>query len=302
MHAQTSSLEAAFDQRTYSRGRKLVRSLQRFAKTQPLGFAGGALVVLLLIMALFAQWIAPYGYDEQIYADALQGPTLRHPFGTDDLGRDLFSRITYGAQISMIIGLGAIAVSISIAVLVGGASGFRGGLFDIFVQRIVEIVQAFPALILLISIIAIVGQGRWQIIIALGSLFSVGASRVIRAGVIAIKNEVYFDAARSIGASELHIFGRYVLPNIAPIIIVLATVQLGAVILAESSLSFLGYGVPPPFPTWGRLLSGIARSYIVENPWMGLWPGLFIAIAVFGFNMLGDALRDVLDPRLRGSR
>lgn len=302
MKMYVSDLELGLRQKQSSHMHLLFRSLINFGKSQPLGLIGGILTFFLFILAVFANLIAPYGYDEQIYSDALQGPSLQHLFGTDDLGRDLFSRITYGAQISMIIGLGTVIVSTMIAIIVGGVSGFRGGLFDIIVQRIVEAIQAFPALILLISIIAIVGQGRWQIILVLGFLFSVGASRVIRSSVISIKNNMYFESARSIGATDFRLFWRYVLPNITPVIIVLATIQIGAAILAESSLSFLGYGVPPPFPTWGRLLSGVARSYIVENPWMGLWPGLFIALAVFGFNMLGDALRDVLDPRLRGSR
>lgn len=302
MTAEDLGLELFLRRERQSKVQRGVEGLLRFARAQPLGFAGGFIVVALLLMAVLAKPISPYGYDEQVYSDTLQGPSLRHPFGTDDLGRDLFSRIAYGAQISMVIGFGAVTVSIVIAVLVGGISGFRGGVTDMVAQRFVEIVQAFPALILLISIISIIGQDRWQIALALGALSSVGASRVMRGAVMNIKNNVYFDAARSLGATDFRIFWRYVIPNTMATIIVLATIQLGSVILAEASLSFLGYGVQPPFPTWGRLLSGVARSYIVENPWMGLWPGLFIALAVFGFNMLGDALRDVLDPRLRGSR
>ena len=299
MTATDPSLDLFWQKPSHPIWHRLFFGVLHFARVQPLGFIGGVIVLALLVMAVFAKQIAPYGYDEQIYSETLQGPTLRHLFGTDDLGRDLFSRIAYGAQISMVISFSAIAVSMSIAVTMGGISGFRGGFTDIFVQRLVEIVQAFPALILLISVISIIGQDSWQIALALGALFSVGASRVIRGSVIAIKGNVYFEAARSVGASDYRIFWRYVLPNVMATIIVLATIQLGAVILAEASLSFLGYGVQPPFPTWGRLLSGVARSYIVENPWMGLWPGLFIALAVFGANMLGDALRDVLDPRLR---
>jgi len=275
---------------------------KNFVRQQPLGAIGGVIVIVLLIQAVFASLIAPYHYDEQNYSVALQGPSWDHWFGTDDLGRDMFSRVTYGAQISVIIGFSAVAISIVVATLIGGISGYFGGVFDTVVQRLVEIFQAFPALIFLISVISIIGQDRFQIALALGLLSSIGASRVVRGAVLTIKTNVYFEAARSLGANETRIMIRYVLPNIAATIIVLATLQLGAIILAEASLSFLGYGVKPPFPTWGRLLSGVARSYIVENPWMGLWPGLFIGLAVFGFNMLGDALRDVLDPRLRGSR
>lgn len=284
------------------RGTRALRWTKNFARTQPLGTFGAFIVIGLLVMALFANFIAPYPYDEQNYSDALQGPSTSHIFGTDNLGRDLFSRVTYGAQLSVIIGFSAMAISITMATLIGATSGYFGGKIDAVVQRVVEIFQAFPALILLISIISIIGQDRFQIALALGLLFSIGASRVIRGSVLAIKSNVYFEAARCIGANDTRILLRYVLPNIVATIIVLATVQLGAVILAESSLSFLGYGVRPPFPTWGGMLAGVARRYIVENPWMGLWPGLFVTLAVFGFNMLGDSLRDVLDPRLRGSR
>ncbi len=278
------------------------RWLVRFMRTKPLGAIGGTIVVILLITGLFAPLLAPYHYDRQIYADALQGPSFNHLLGTDDLGRDLLSRIIYGARISIIVGFGAVAISMTLATLIGTISGYYGGLLDTIVQRVVEIAQAFPALILLISIIAILDQGTTQLTLAIGFLFSIGASRVIRGAVMGIKHNVYFEAARAVGASDLRIMTRYVLPNIVATIIVLATVYLGAIILVEASLSFLGYGVPPPFPSWGRMLNGIARSYIVDNPWMGLWPGVAISLAVFGFNMLGDALRDVLDPRLRGTR
>ncbi|HWO93576.1 MAG TPA: ABC transporter permease [Dehalococcoidia bacterium] len=277
------------------------REVWKFVRTKPLGAIGGFFVLALLIMAAFAPLIAPYHYDDQVYTETLQGPSLDHFFGTDDLGRDLFSRVVYGARISVIVGFGSVAIAMAFATLIGMLSGYYGGVIDTAAQRLVEIAQAFPALILLISIIAIIGQGTGQITLALGFLFAVGASRVIRGAVLGIKNNVYFEAARCVGASDVRIMLRYVLPNIAATIIVLATVYLGAIILVEASLSFLGYGIPPPYPSWGRMLNGIARSYIIDNPWMGLWPGLFISLAVFGFNMLGDALRDVLDPRLRGT-
>ena len=274
----------------------------RFARRKPLGAIGGLLLICFLVLAIGAPLIAPFHYDRQIYADAMQGPSATHIFGTDNLGRDLFSRIVYGARVSVIVGFGAVTIAMGLATLIGALSGYYGGIFDTAVQRFIEVWQAFPGLILVMSLMSITGPGRTQLIIVLGLLFAANASRVIRGAVLGVKNNVYFEAARTLGAGDLRILLRYVLPNVAATIIVLATVQLGAIILVEASLSFLGLGIPPPYPSWGQMISGVARNYIVENPWMGLWPGLFIALAVFGFNMLGDALRDVLDPRLRGTR
>jgi peptide/nickel transport system permease protein len=276
------------------------RVVSSFMRRKPLGAIGAVLLLVLLIMAVGAPAIAPYHYDRQIFADAMQGPSAKHIFGTDNLGRDLFSRIVYGARVSIIVGFGAVTIAICLSTILGALSGYFGGIFDTVLQRFIEIWQAFPGLILVMTLISITGAGRSQLIVVLGLLFTANASRVIRGSVLGITNSVYFEAARTIGAGNTRILLRYVLPNIAATIIVLATVQLGAIILVEASLSFLGLGIPPPYPSWGQMISGVARNYIVENPWMGLWPGLFISLAVFGFNMLGDALRDVLDPRLRG--
>jgi peptide/nickel transport system permease protein len=276
------------------------RGIGTFLRRKPLGAIGAATLVVFLVMAIGAPAIAPYHYDRQIFADAMEGPSARHIFGTDNLGRDLFSRIVYGARVSIVIGFGAVTIATVLATVLGALSGYFGGVFDTVLQRFIEIWQAFPGLILVMSLVSITGSGRTQLIVVLGLLFTANASRVTRGAVLGIKNNVYFEAARTMGAGHLRIILRYVLPNVAATIIVLATVQLGAIILVEASLSFLGLGIPPPNPSWGQMISGVARNYIVENPWMGLWPGLFISLAVFGFNMLGDALRDVLDPRLRG--
>src|SRR5215831_7242172 len=244
-----------------------------FVRQKPLGAFGAALILLFLVLAVGAQWLAPYPYDVGTAADRLQWPSLAHPFGTDANGRDLLSRVIWGARVSVTIGFGAVLISTVVAVVVGVSSGYFGGWIDLTVQRIVDIWISFPALVLLVSLVAIVGPGLWSTMLVLGVLLAPGAARIVRA---------------------------YVLPNVSAAILVLATTQLGVAILAESTLAFLGYGVPPPFPTWGSMLSGTGRAYMIQSPWLSIWPGLAISAAVFGFNMLGDALRDVLDPRLRG--
>ena len=269
-------------------------AVARFLKKKPMGAFGAALIVLFLALALGAQWLAPYPYDVGTAADRLQGPSLPHPFGTDANGRDLLSRVIWGARVSVTIGFGAVAISTLVAVTVGVTSGYFGGWVDLLVQRLVDIWISFPALVLLVSLVAVMGPGLWSVTIILGVLVTPGNSRVIRSAVIAMRH------LPCAGAGHARIVRSYVLPNVSAAILVLATTQLGVAVLAESTLSFLGYGVPPPFPTWGSMLSGTGRAFMLQSPWLSIWPGLAISAAVFGFNMLGDALRDVLDPRLRG--
>jgi peptide/nickel transport system permease protein len=285
--------------RTASRPKRL-SGVRAFVAHKPLGAFGGVLIALFLLLAIGAQWLAPYPYDVGTAADRLLWPSLAHPFGTDANGRDLLSRIIWGSRVSVTIGFGAVAISTIVAVLVGVGSGFFGGWADLLVQRVVDIWISFPALVLLVSLVAIVGPGLWSTTLVLGLLLAPGTARVIRGSVLGMRHQPYVESARCIGAGNWRIVQRYVMPNIAPAILVLATTQLGVAILAESTLSFLGYGVPPPFPTWGAMLSGTGRAYMLQSPWLSIWPGLAISAAVFGFNMLGDALRDVLDPRLRG--
>jgi peptide/nickel transport system permease protein len=265
-----------------------------------MGAIGGLLVVLFLLLAMGAQWLAPYPYDLGIAADRLQGPSLAHLFGTDANGRDLLSRIIWGSRVSVTIGFGAVAISTIVAVSVGVTSGYFGGWFDLLVQRVVDVWISFPALVLLVSLVAILGPGLWSTMVVLGLLLAPGTARVVRSAVLAMRHQPYVESARCVGAGHARIVRSYVLPNVSAAILVLATTQLGVAILAEATLSFLGYGVPPPFPTWGAMLSGTGRAYMLQSPWLSIWPGLAISAAVFGFNMLGDALRDVLDPRLRG--
>jgi len=272
----------------------------RFISRKPLGAFGAGLVLLLLALAVFAPLLAPYPYDVGIASERLQGPSLSHPFGTDANGRDLLSRIIYGARISVTIGFGAVALSTFLAVTVGVTSGYFGGWFDLLVQRLVDIWISFPALVLLVSLVAILGPGLWSTTIILGILLAPGTARIVRSSVLGMRHLPYVESSRCVGAGHPHIMRTCVLPKISAAILVVATTQLGTAILAESTLSFLGYGVPPPFPTWGAMLSGTGRAFMLQSPWLSIWPGLAISAAVFGFNMLGDALRDELDPHLRG--
>jgi peptide/nickel transport system permease protein len=282
-------------------GRRPFRLLWRFCRRKPLGALGGLIVVVLIAMAVFANWIAPYTYDETIRAARMKPPSVSFWMGTDNLGRDIFSRVVYGARVSVTVGFGTVLLATLLAASVGITSGYFGGPYDIAVQRFVDAWQSFPALVIVLSLMAVLGPGMMNVIFALGVLGAAGASRIIRGATLGITQNAYFEAARAIGCGHARIILRYVLPNVAGTIIILATIGLGAAILAESALSFLGFGVPPPYPSWGAMLSGSGRSFMYRAPWMAFWPGLAISLAVFGFNMLGDALRDVLDPRLRGT-
>jgi peptide/nickel transport system permease protein len=208
--------------------------------------------------------------------------------------------VVYGASVSISVGFGAVLLANLLAALIGITSGYFGGAYDICVQRVVDAWQSFPFLVVILSIMAVLGPGLLNLVLALGVLGAATGSRVIRGSTISVMQNTYVEAARALGAGHLRIMLRYVLPNVTATIIILATIGLGAFILAESALSFLGFGVPPPYPSWGAMLSGSGRSFMYRAPWMAFWPGAAISLAVFGFNMLGDALRDVLDPRLRG--
>jgi peptide/nickel transport system permease protein len=272
-----------------------------FCRRKPLGALGGLIVLVMILMAVFANWIAPYTYDETIRGARMKAPGTQFLMGTDNLGRDIFSRVVYGARVSVTVGFGAVLLANFLAATVGITSGYFGGKYDICVQRVVDAWQSFPFLVVILSIMAVLGPGLMNVILALGVLGAAAASRVIRGATIAVAQNQYIEAARAVGAGHVRIMCRYIFPNVAATIIILATIGLGGAILAESALSFLGFGVPPPYPAWGAMLSGSGRSYMYTAPWMAIWPGAAISLAVFGFNMLGDALRDLLDPRLRGS-
>ena len=278
--------------------RRLVADLVR---RKPLGAVGGAVVLALFFLALFADVLAPSHYNATSPWQALQRPGAGHWFGTDELGRDVLSRVVYGARISMYVGLAATAISVLLASLIGIASGYFGRGLDLVLQRLVDAWMAFPGLVTVIVILALLGPGLGHLVLALGISQSFPQSRTIRSATQVIREQPFIEASLAAGASHLRILGRHVLPNVLPPIIIVASNALGFVILVEAAVSFLGYGVPPPQPSWGGMLSATGRSYMVRAPWLSIFPGLALSLAVFGFNVLGDALRDLLDPRLKAA-
>ena len=241
------------------------------------------------------------GINETDMRQQLQSPSLEHWFGTDHIGRDVLSRILYGAQLSVIVGFLAAGLATVISIVLGVICGYFGGTLDMAIQRFVDAWMTFPDLVLLIVVVSIVGPGVTQIIVILGCLYGIAGSRIVRGAVIGVRENMYTHAAQSIGARTLHILVFHILPNVMPVIIVLFTTRIGAVILAEAGLSFLGLGVPPPAPTWGSMLSGSGRTYMYLQPWLALAPGICLTIVVYAVNVYGDALRDLLDPRMRGT-
>jgi peptide/nickel transport system permease protein len=275
--------------------------LKRLVTTKPVGAFGLLVVIVLIATAVFAPLIAPYEPAQPV-GTRLQTPSSTFLMGTDNSGRDIFSRVVYGARVAAAVGFGAVTISTIGALLVGITTGYFGGLVDSIIQRFVDAIMALPTLVLLLAIVTITGSGLRQLILILGFLGIAGASRIVRSAVLGIRNVQYLEAARSIGAGHGRIMLQHVLPNIFAPVMVSATVGLGGVILAEAALSFLGLGISDPNqPTWGQMLSQ-ARRFIGTDFNYVFWPGLAITLAVFAFNMLGDALRDLLDPRLRGSR
>ena len=279
---------------------RLADFFTRLVKEKPLGTASGIIILILIFVAIFADVLTPYPYDKLNLVDRLQGASARHLLGTDQLGRDLLSRLIFGARLSLTVGFAATTINVLVAVLLGGTSGFLGGKLDLAVQRFVDAWMAFPGLLLLLTIMSIAGRGLLQIILVLGIAGGIGGSRVLRGAVIGIKENDYFLAARAIGSPTTATLIRHVLPNIMPVVIIIFSITVGGVILSLASLSFLGFGLPPSTPDWGSLLSREGRLFMEQAPWLALWPGLCLTITVYSLNMFGDALRDLLDPRLRG--
>ena len=279
-------------------------TLKRFSISKPMGAAGLVFVVLIVLAAVFAPVVSPYDpYVSNLNEDGLpvrlEGPGASFPLGTDALGRDVLSRIIYGARISLIVGLGAVALGTLFGTLVGLVSGYFVGKVDQVLQRVVDTLMAIPAIVLALAVITMLEPGLFNIILVIAIVIAPGTSRVVRGTVLAIKENVYIEAARSIGAGGTRIVFRHILPNVFAPIIVIASIWVGNAIVIEAALSYLGLGTPPPTPTWGGMLALEGRRHLENAPWLALAPGAAISIAVLSVNMLGDALRDVLDPRLR---
>ena len=274
----------------------------RLIREKPLGAVGGAVFLVFLLCGIFADFLAPYGVNETNMQHRLESPSWDFLLGTDHLGRDVLSRILIGAQLSMIVAFLAAGLATVVSLAIGVVSGYFGGKTDMVMQRGVDAWMTFPDLVLLIVIISVVGPGVVQIIVVLSLLYGIAGSRIVRGAVISVKENMYTHAAQSIGARTWHILIRHIVPNVMPVVIVLFTTRIGAVILTEAGLSFLGLGVPPPAPTWGSMLSGTGRTYMYLGAWLALAPGLCLTIVVYAINVYGDALRDLLDPRMRGSQ
>lgn len=270
----------------------------RLLRRSPLALTGTLIIGLLIVLAVIGPSVAPYPPNKVRVKERTEPPSLSHPFGTDDRGRDIFTRVLYGARVSLRVGIIAVGISATIGTLLGALSGYFGGWLDELVMRFGDIMFAFPGILLAIAIMAVLGPGINNAMLALGIVYTPIFARITRGSVLAIRQDVYVEAARASGASSGRIIRRHILPNVLAPIIVETTLSLAFAILAEAALSFLGLGTPPPDPSWGRMLSE-GRDYMREAPWMGIFPGLAIILSVMGFNFLGDGLRDALDPRLK---
>ena len=301
----------------------------KFARRKPLGAFCGLIILLLVIVGdlvpetvnkmasvagvgdqpvpYLADQLADnlgfiYRYDEINVMHRLKGGSADHLLGTDALGRDIFSRLLYGTRSAVMVAFGATFISAILQVLINVPSGYYGGWFDKLAYRLVDVMDSLPTLVILLVVLGLSGSGLWQLIVAIGLISGLSGGRTLRGQTIQLMASPFIEAARVIGASDRRIMMRYVIPNIMPLIILTATLRLGIIVLLEATLSFLGYGTPPPFPSWGQMLSLDGREFMRSQPGLAIFPGVAIGILVFSFNLFGDALRDVLDPRLRGSR
>lgn len=271
-------------------------TLRRVARQKPLGAIGALIILIFGLVAIFAPFLAPHD-PYMINTDKLlNAPSPNHWLGTDEYGRDILSRIIYGARVSVYVGFMAVGVGSTAGALLGLISGYAGGMVDYLIQRVVDMLMAFPTLILALAMVTALGPSIQNVIIALAIVKLPNACRVVRSTTLSIRERPYVAAARSLGLSNLRIVLVHILPNCLAPFIILATAGLGAAILSEAALSFLGLGTPPPEPSWGAMLSGKTQRYMVEAPWLAIAPGMAITLVVFGFNFLGDALRDLLDP------
>ncbi len=283
---------------------RATRSVLKFARRKPLGFIGAVLVVLFIALAIFAPVIAPYSPNHIDLKHALQGPSAQYRLGTDNVGHDILSRLIWGARVSMTVGFGAVLFSGAAATTLALLSAYTGGWVDLVLSRIIDAMIAMPGLVVLITILGIVRRTDTNMVMAM--LFSLGllriapVTRIYRSAVVELRHRPFVESAEAAGAGPMRVMWRHVFPNIVPLIVVTSTIALPATILAEASLSFLGLG-PAGQPSWGQMLSVDGRDFFRRQPGLAIYPGLAIFFAVFGFNMFGDALRDILDPRMRGS-
>ena len=274
-------------------------SLVYFLRRYPLGAAGATIVLAIVLMALLANWITGFDPTATNAHASLARPGGSHPLGADFMGRDMWSRIAFGARISLAVGIGATTLGCLFGVLIGLTSGYFGGWLDLAAQRLMDMLQSLPLLVMALVMSAALGPSLENVILAISIPLVPTVARVIRSNALMLREMPFVEAARATGMNELTIALRHVLPNTLAPLIVLATAQLGSAILVEAALSFLGLGIPEPYPSWGRMLSESAAEYVRTAPWLVIFPGLAISLAVFGTNLLGDALRDILDPRLR---
>jgi peptide/nickel transport system permease protein len=286
-----------------SRLETMGREALKFARRQPIGAISAVFLVFIIIVALAAPVFATHDPIATATQVKLHAPSFsqnaKYWFGTDELGRDVYSRVVYGARISLEVGYGGMALTVVLSVIIALISGYFGGWLDLVIQRFVDASIAVPSLLLILAVVSILNPTVINLLMILGFIFGVRQSRIARSAVLSVKNMPYVEAARSMGAGPMRIMIRHILVNVAHVVIVIGSLTVGQLIIVEASVAFLGFGVPPPTPTWGQMLSGTARTYMTRAPWMGLAPGIAISLTVLAFNMFGDALRDVLDPKLR---
>ena len=295
-HASASAAEPpAFE------ARRLLRGFGRMLRRYPFPCLVTLVLIAIGLGSGLAELIAPYDPRAIAPFDRLQGPNATYWMGTDALGRDVFTRILYGGRASLGISVASVGLAVVFASAIGLISGAVGGGFDVLVQRVVDMLMAFPGLIIVISLTAFLGTSISLLIVVIAIALLGGGIRISRAAAIQVSSQPYIEAARSIGATTPRVIVRHILPNALPPILVIATAYLGIAILIEASVSFLGYGIQPPAASWGFMLGAEARIHMIEQPWLSVWPGLAIFLSVFSFNIIGDALRDAFDPRLRGA-